>query len=234
MNVPKIPKKYRPRGFDILYEDRDVIVGNKSAGFLTVAAKWEKENTIHEILNSYVRKGSLQSRKSVYVVHRLDQATSGVLIFAKTPEAQEFLKNNWKLTKKTYFTIVRGHLTKKKDLISSYLLEDEDYVVHSSADSERGKLAQTEYEVVSETANMSLVKINLLTGKKNQIRVHMANLGHPIVGDAKYGKEKSGKGTHLMLHAYSLQFPHPFNQRQILVSAEVPEYFRRLIDPTNL
>ena len=191
MYNPSIPKKYRPRGYDVLYEDRDLIVGCKAAGFLTVAALWEKENTIHGILNNYIRKGSAHSRKSVYVVHRLDQATSGVLIFAKTPEVQEFLKANWKTTEKIYYAIVRGHLAKKKDLISSYLEEDEDYVVHSSNDPIRGKLAQTEYEVVKETQHLSLVRINLLTGKKNQIRVHMADLGHPLVGDAKYGKEKT-------------------------------------------
>ena len=117
--APKIPKKYRPKGFDILYEDRDVIVGSKTAGYLTVAAKWEKDHTIHGILNSYVRKGSAHSKKSVYVVHRLDQATSGVLVFAKTPEAQEFLKNNWPSTKKTYYAVVHGHMAKKQGTISS-------------------------------------------------------------------------------------------------------------------
>lgn len=230
MFAPKIPKKFRPRGYDVLYEDRDLIVGNKASGFLTVAAMWEKENTIHGILNNYIRKGSAQSRRSAYVVHRLDQATSGVLIFAKTPEAQEFLKANWKTTEKIYFAIVRGQLKKKKDVITSYLQEDDDYVVHSSSDPEKGKLAQTEYEVLKETPQLSLVRINLLTGKKNQIRVHMADLGHPLVGDAKYGKEKSAKAQ-LMLHAHSIEFTHPFNRKRIRVEAPVPEYFRRLLDP---
>ncbi len=228
MFAPKIPPKYRPRGYDVLYEDRDLIVGNKAPGLLTVAAKWEKENTIHGILNNYIRKGSAHSRKSAYVVHRLDQATSGVLIFAKTPEAQEFLKENWKTTEKIYFAIVRGHLRTKKDVITSYLQEDDDYVVHSSSDPEKGKLAKTEYEVVKETPQMSLVRINLLTGKKNQIRVHMADLGHPLVGDGKYGKEKSPK-VQLMLHAHSIEFTHPFSRKRIRVEAQVPEYFYRLI-----
>lgn len=228
MFAPKIPKKFRPRGYDVLYEDRDLIVGNKAPGFLTVAAMWEKENTIHGILNNYIRKGSAQSRKSAYVVHRLDQATSGVLIFAKTPEAQDFLKDNWKTTEKIYYAIVRGQLKKKKDLITSYLQEDDDYVVHSSSDPEKGKLAQTEYEVVKEASQVSLVRINLLTGKKNQIRVHMADLGHPLVGDVKYGKEKSTKAQ-LMLHAHSIEFTHPFNRKRIKVEAPVPDYFYRLI-----
>lgn len=227
MTVPKIPKKHRPRGFDILYEDRDLIIGNKSAGFLTVAAMWEKENTIYEILNSYVRKGSASSRKSVFVVHRLDQATSGILVFAKSEEVQAFLKNNWKQTEKTYYTIVRGTLAKKKDLIESHLLEDVDYVVHSTKDTTRGKFAQTEYTVVKETPHVSLLKINLLTGKKNQIRVHLSELGHPVVGDQKYGKEK---GSNLMLHSFSIELTHPFSGQRLRVQADVPDYFKRLVE----
>lgn len=212
-----------------MHEDRDLIIGNKAAGFLTVAALWEKENTIHGILNSYVRKGSAHSKKSVYVVHRIDQATSGVLVFAKTPEAHEFLKDNWKTTTKTYYAIVRGHLQKKQDTITSHLLEDEDYVVASTTDTERGKLAITEYQVVHEAENLSLLKINLLTGKKNQIRVHLAEAGHPIVGDVKYGKEKSTHGVNLMLHAFSIELTHPFNRQRLKVQAPVPEYFQRWI-----
>lgn len=230
MTVPNIPKKYRPRGFDVLYEDRDLIIGNKAAGFLTVAAKWEKQNTIEEILNSYVRKGSSQSRKSVFVVHRLDQATSGVLVFAKSEEARNFLKDNWKQNIKTYYAIVRGQLPKKKDLIESHLLEDEDYVVHSTTDVARGKLAQTEYLVVSETPQISLLKINLLTGKKNQIRVHLAELGHPIVGDAKYGDLKAGLNSQLMLHSFSIELTHPFTGKRLRIQADVPEYFKRLVE----
>ena len=109
----KIPKKYQPPGFEIIHEDPDLIVGNKAPGFLTVAAKWEKSNTIHNTLNQYVRKGSSVSKKSVYVVHRLDQATSGILVFAKTEGIQFFLKENWQTTIKTYYTIVHGKMAKK-------------------------------------------------------------------------------------------------------------------------
>ncbi|CAN5411873.1 hypothetical protein BH10BDE1_BH10BDE1_27480 [soil metagenome] len=228
MHFPKIPPKHRPRGFSVLYEDRDLIIGNKVAGFLTVAAKWEKENTIEENLNYYVRKGSPQSRKQVYVVHRLDQATSGVLVFAKSPEAQDFVKSNWKSTEKTYYCIVRGVLAEKHKIIESYLQEDEDYFVQSTNDPEQGKLARTEYTVVKETPHLSVLKINLLTGKKNQIRVHMAEAGHPLVGDTKYGKNE--KGPHLMLHSFSIELTHPFNGKRLRVQASVPDYFLRLVD----
>lgn len=230
MNKPKIPKKHQPLGYEILHEDLDVIVGHKAAGFLTVAALWNKEKTIHSALEKYIRKGNPRSNKEVFVVHRLDQATSGVLIFAKSEQAQQFLKNNWKSTEKYYYTIVRGTLQKKSGLISSYLQEDEDYFVHSSKDDKNGKLAETEYEVIKEVGPYSLLKIKLLTGKKNQIRVHLAGEGHPIVGDSKYGKEKPGANKQLMLHSFSLEFTHPHTKKRILVQADVPDYFKKLVE----
>lgn len=227
--MKKIPKKYQPKGFEILHEDLDVIVGNKSPGILTVAAKWESENTVHNLLNQYIRKGNPRSNKCVYVVHRLDQATSGVLIFAKSESAQKFLKDNWKETTKTYYAIVHGQLAKKTGTITSYLSEDENYVVHSSSDSDSGKLAITEYTVLKETDKFSLLKINLLTGKKNQIRVHLAGEGHPLVGDAKYGKSTTNFKD-LRLHSVELEFTHPHKKVRVNIKAPVPAYFRSLID----
>ncbi len=225
----KIPKKYQPRGFTILYEDRDIIVGNKAPGFLTVAAQWNKEHTVHSALNNYVRKGQARSRQCVYVVHRLDQATSGVLIFAKTQSTQILLKDDWKNTVKTYYAVVHGRLAKKSGTVSSYLEEDEEYVIHSSQDSTQGKLSQTEYTVLKETERFSLLKINLLTGRKNQIRVHMADLGHPVAGDSKYGKGFP-KFAHLALHARSIAFTHPFSKKRFIFEAPVPNYFSKLVD----
>lgn len=225
----KIPKKYQPKGFEILHDDLDIIVGNKAPGILTVKALWEKENTVHNLLNQWVRKGNPRSTKCVYVVHRLDQATSGILIFAKTEEVQQFLKNNWKSTIKTYYAIVHGRMEKKSGTIQSYLSEDEDYVVHSSKTSEEGKLAITEYSVVNETDKFSLLKINLLTGKKNQIRVHLAGEGHPIVGDEKYGKGKSNF-KNLCLHSAELEITHPHSKKRMTFKASAPAYFRNLID----
>ena len=227
----KIPKKYQPKGFEILFEDRDIIVGNKAPGFLTVAAKWNKEHTVHSALNDYVRKGQARSRKCVYVVHRLDQHTSGVLIFAKTEHIQILLKDDWKNTVKTYYAIVHGTLAKKSGTVSSYLKEDEDYVIHSSQDSAKGKLSHTEYTVLKETGKFSLLKINLLTGRKNQIRVHMADEGHPVAGDDKYGKGFPRFG-HLALHSWSIVFTHPLSKKRLMFEAKVPDYFRKLIDFT--
>lgn len=227
--IKKIPKKYHPKGFEVLYEDMDLIIGNKTAGYLTVAALWEREKTIHYGLNQYVRKGNPRSPKRVYVVHRLDQDTSGVLVFAKSEKAQQYLKNNWATTKKVYYAIVHGKLAKKEDVISSYLQEDEDYVVHSVNNKNKGKLARTAYKVLVETDKFSLLKIDLLTGRKNQIRVHLSDIGHPIVGDIKYG-HANAKGRHLMLHAYSIALMHPHHKKELNIKADVPLYFSTMIN----
>ncbi len=228
--MKKIPKKYQPRGYEIIYEDLDIIVGNKSAGFLTVAAKWNRDQTIHSALNDYVRKGNPRSNKCVYVVHRLDQATSGILIFAKSEEVMNYLKDNWKQTQKTYLAICAGHFKEKKGQVSSYLSEDEDYFIHSSNENKVGKLALTEYEVLKETEHLSLVKVNLLTGRKNQIRVHMSDLGHPVVGDSKYGAASKNKSSNLMLHSRSLELTHPFSKKRMLFEALPPLYFQKMMN----
>lgn len=225
----KIPKKYQPKGFEIIYEDRDIIVGNKAPGILSVGAKWEREVTVHHALNQYIRKGSAHSKKAVFVVHRLDQATSGLLVFAKTQEAQEYLKDHWYQFDKYYYAIVHGKMPKKSGLIQSYLEEDEDYVMHSSENSEKGKLAKTEYQVLKETSKFSLLKIHLLTGRKNQIRVHTASVGCPVVGDVKYGDPES-KQRNLALHSFTLEINHPFSEERLTFEVKPPNYFSGLLE----
>lgn len=243
----KVPKKYHPPGFQFLYEDHDLIVGVKAAGLLTVAAKWNRDITAESMLNIYIRKGAAKSSKHVYVVHRLDQATSGVLVFAKNEVAFDFLKANWPTTVKTYLAIVHRPLKEKVGTVSSFLSQDEDYVVHSSStaagavaaaagksnEDESGasdaKLSHTEYTVLKETAKFSLLKINLLTGRKNQIRVHMAELGHPVLGDSKYGPNEV-KNRDLMLHSYKLEITHPFSKKRLTFEAKPPRYFQALMD----
>jgi RluA family pseudouridine synthase len=234
LNPPDIPKKYRPPGIELLHEDPDLLVGNKEPGILTVAARWSKQDTLHDFLTIYVRKGNPKSNKNIYVVHRLDQATSGIILFAKTEQVQQYLKSNWTDTEKIYYCIVQGHLKKKKGLIESYLEEDEDYTVHSTPDKTKGKLARTEYEVVKESEHLSVVRIHLLTGKKNQIRVHMTELGHPILGDQKYGTAL-GKQKQLMLHAYSITITHPHHRTRVTFKAPLPDYFFKSVsfDPES-
>jgi RluA family pseudouridine synthase len=229
LTPPNIPKKYLPKGFEIMHEDLDLLVVNKQVGILSVAALWEKSKTVHGLLNTYLQKGNARSSKKAFVVHRLDQATSGVLIFARSEKAQQTLKMNWPKTTKTYYTIVEGHLKNKSGLIESFLQEDEDYVVTSTNNEKNGKLARTEYIVVKEIPNFSLLKINLLTGKKNQIRVHMAESGHPIVGDVKYGKKDTRFKT-LMLHSFAIEVNHPHTNERARFEAPVPLHMRKMID----
>lgn len=230
---PQIPRKYQPEGFEILHEDLDLLIINKDPGKLSVAALWNKDATVHSDLNRYLRKGNPKGTKTAYVVHRLDQATSGLMVFTKSESAQKFLKTHWSQMKKNYLTIVHGQMKNKTGLIESYLSEDEDYHVHSSSDSGQGKLARTEYEVLKESEKFSVLKINLLTGKKNQIRVHMADLKKPIAGDEKYGPPASKIKT-LMLHAYRLQLIHPFSRETFLIESPIPDRFYKLIDCSDL
>ncbi|MDD4442286.1 MAG: RNA pseudouridine synthase, partial [Kiritimatiellae bacterium] len=183
--------------------------------------------TAENVLNQYVRKGCARSRKQVYLVHRLDRETSGVLLFAKTEEAQQRLKENWKATEKLYLAIVRGRLPQRQGLFSSYLAENEDLYVHSVDDPAAGKLSQTAYAVIAETPAVSAIKIRLLTGRKNQIRVHFAEAGHAVAGDPKYGAGDPFR-ERLCLHAKSIAFDHPYSGRRLFFDTPIPEAFARL------
>lgn len=218
-------RKYLPKDMEILYEDKDILVINKPAGLLTVETATNKFKTAHFILTDYVRKGSLKSRKSIFTVHRLDQWTSGVLIFAKSEDAKQRLKDNWKKTQKTYVAVVYGKLKPTQGIITSYLYETRKYLVRSTTDKTKGKRAQTSYKVLNEAGQFSLVEIDLLTGRKNQIRVHLADKGNPIVGDRKYGKDKDTY-KRLALHAKSISFSHPTTGQSMTFEAKLPSYFK--------
>src|SRR4030043_195554 len=167
-----------PKGLKILYEDKDLLVADKPAGLLTVATATNKTRTAFYFLTDYVRKGNPKSRNRVFTVHRLDQWTSGVLVFAKSEEIKLRLQAQWKDTEKKYLAVVYGRLDQKEGIITSYLSENKAYIVYSTTDVTKGKLAHTVYKVLKETKQFSLLEINLLTGRKNQIRVHMADKGH--------------------------------------------------------
>jgi len=219
--------RHQPRGLPILYEDRDIIVVVKPVGLLTVGTDREKSRTVHYLLNDYVRKGNPKSRNRVYVVHRLDKDTSGVLVFAKSEQAKQFLQENWENTEKHYLAIVHGRLTAREGTISSYLAENKALRVYSTHDAAKGKLARTAYEVSEESERFSLVDVLLLTGRKHQIRVHFADMGHPVAGDRKYGERDIGI-KRLGLHARSISFTHPFTRKQVTFDTGVPEDFIRL------
>lgn len=212
----------------ILHEDKEIIVVVKPAGLLTIGTDRDKTRTAHYLLNDYVRKGDPKSRQRVYVVHRLDQDTSGILIFAKSEDAKRFLQEHWEETDKYYLAIVQGRMTPKEGLISSSLVENSAQRVYSTPDPAKGKLAHTEYKVLQEGRGFSLLEIHLLTGRKHQIRVHFAEKGHPLAGDRKYGNGDNFS-KRLALHARSTSFIHPFNGRPMTFDTGVPEDFARLI-----
>lgn len=229
MSEIKRPRtKYHPKGLTILHEDRDIIVVEKPGGLLTIGTERDKTRTAHTILNEYVRKGDPRSRNRVYIVHRLDRETSGILIFARSEAAKTFLQGQWQETDKRYLTVVHGSLTDKTGTISSYLTENSAFTVYSTPDQAAGKLSRTEYTVLKEHKGFSLLEIKLLTGRKHQIRVHLSEQGHPVVGDKKYGPRSDAYGT-LALHARSISFTHPVNGRRLFFETGIPEFFTRLV-----
>jgi RluA family pseudouridine synthase len=224
----KTPRRHRPKGLEIIYEDRDLLVINKDPGLLTMSFHRDEFQTAERILTDYLRKGAARSRLRAFVVHRLDRETSGLLIFAKTEAVQQHLKDHWKEVDKEYRVIVHGTLKEKSGILSGYLAEDADQFVYSTGQT-KGKWSETQYEVIRETKQFSELKINLLTGRKNQIRVHFADLGHPVVGDTKYGP-KGKKSERMALHSRQIAFNHPHSGKQMVFEAPVPDFFCRLMD----
>jgi tRNA pseudouridine32 synthase/23S rRNA pseudouridine746 synthase/23S rRNA pseudouridine1911/1915/1917 synthase len=218
----------RPKGLEIIYEDRDLLVINKEPGLLTMSFHRDELQTVERILTGYLRKGSCRSRLRAFVVHRLDRETSGLLIFAKTEEVKQILKNHWKEVEKEYCAIVHGLFKELSGTVSGYLDEDDDQFVFSCGET-KGRWAETQYEVVRENTRFSELKINLLTGRKNQIRVHFADLDHPVVGDTKYGL-KGEKFERMALHSRSIAFNHPHSGKRMVFEAPIPESFTRLMN----
>ncbi len=220
--------KHLPRGVMILHEDHDILVANKPAGLLTMGTEKEKVRTLYYALTDYVRKGNVKSRNRIFIVHRLDREVSGVLVFAKTEAAKFRLQDQWDASEKTYLAVVHGELVEKEGTITSYLTENSAFVVHSTNDTRNGKLSQTAYRVLRETRLYSLLEIRLLTGRKHQIRVHMADEGHPIVGDKKYGKGDRDQKL-MALHAVSLTLNHPRTGRPMTFEWKAPAHFNHLL-----
>ena len=222
----------RLRGIEILHEDADLIVLEKSAGILTqetfhrVHGRGVKggEYCVESALTDWVRKGQARSSRRVYLVHRLDRETSGVMMVAKTPEAQEYFRSQWSdVTEKTYLARVEGCMNAESGVFESLLVEEENLRVHSTKDVKSGRFARTEWKVVR-GGHRPLVEISLKTGRKNQIRVHFAEAGHPVVGDVKYGKA-AGRAR-LCLHAWKLAFIHPHTHERMVFETPLPDFAR--------
>ncbi len=212
---------------NIVYEDKELIVVNKKAGLLTIGTDKEKEKTLYHQVSEYLKKQNKNNK--VFVVHRLDKDTSGLVLFAKNQKVKYLMQERWPEVKREYIAIVNGVLNKNKDIIKSYLKETKTHLVYSTNDKTQGLLAITEYEKLCSNDKYTLLKINIKTGRKNQIRVHLNDIGYPIVGDKKYAKDVSKNIKRLYLQATVLEFLHPLTEKKISLSLTYPLEFNKLI-----
>ncbi|EGQ27138.1 MULTISPECIES: RluA family pseudouridine synthase [Sporosarcina] len=211
-------------GVTILHEDEDIIVINKEAGILSVASKREREMTAYRQVTDYVRSSDVRNR--IFVVHRLDKDTSGVMMFAKNEKTQQTLQNTWSesVKERMYTALVQGKVKSESGTITSWLTENSAFKVYSSPIDNGGQHAITHYKRIQSNKKCSLLEVLLETGRKNQIRVHMEELGHPVLGDKKYGST-SNPLRRLGLHATALSFLHPRTGELVRFEAEVPAMF---------
>lgn len=213
------------KNIDIIYEDKDIIVINKPSGLLTVATEKEKNKTAYHLVMEYLKKKNKNNR--IFIIHRLDKDTSGIIMFAKNERAKHLYQDNWNdiVKKRCYYAVIDGKMQNKEGTIKSYLKENGNMVY--SVKDRSGKLAITEYKVLKERKNISLLDINLKTGRKNQIRVHMKENKTPILGDLKYG-EKSKLINRLALHAYKLELINPVTKKLLTFEVNMPNEFKIL------
>ncbi len=214
----------------VLFEDKYIVVIEKASGLLSVANDNAREKNAFHIMQDYVRHTDPDAQ--LYVCHRLDQYTSGILIFAKDPEFMHELRSNWDyyVKERKYMCVTENIPVRQEDTIESLLTEDSHMRVHSTDDEDKGRLAVTHYRVLQNRGRYALIDVEIFTGKKNQIRVHMSEMGCPIAGDMKYGAE-TNPARRLMLHNYRLSFIHPVTGELMRFSLTTPAVFRKLTQP---
>jgi 23S rRNA pseudouridine1911/1915/1917 synthase len=210
-----------PKGMQVLFEDAGIIVIDKPENLLSMGTDKEKDKTAYAYLNNYIRRGNARNPNHVWIVHRLDRETSGVMVFAKTEAAKAALQQYWDDVVKHYLAIVEGAPPEDEGVFSSHLNENGPYKVYSAQASEQTRLAVTPYFVLKKTATRALVELMPETGRRNQIRVHLADAGCPIVGDQKYGA-KTNPIRRVALHASVLQFKHPVTGKLMRFESKLP------------
>lgn len=210
--------------FPIVYEDEAIIVIDKPPGLLTMGTDRIKIHTVYYKLTEYVKSAAPNGKNRIFIVHRLDRDASGLVVFAKTEKAKEFLQKNWKRFEKKYYAVVEGTPKQPFGTIESYLTEDKFCRVYSTRKSAKSKFSVTRYRLLESWGRHSLLDVSLDTGRKNQIRVHLADLGHPITDDEKYGGKPSPI-RRLGLHAYHLSIEHPVTgEKKIFTSPHPPNF----------
>jgi 23S rRNA pseudouridine1911/1915/1917 synthase len=224
----KEPDPGQLTGLNIIHEDDSIIVVEKSAGLLTIASETEKVNTAYYRLNEFLRLRASVSGERIFIVHRLDRDTSGLLVFAKTEGIKRKLQENWNGVEKRYHVIVEGKPKKAEGEVESRLNETKSLKVYSDPHSNDAKLSKTRYRVMRSGREYSLLEVLLETGRKNQIRVHLSDIGHPVAGDKKYGA-KTNPLKRLGLHAYLLSFKHPVTGELLRFKSKMPRKFSSVV-----
>lgn len=217
---------FRSKFIKLVYEDQYLVVIEKNVGILSMAAGHSTLN-VKTVLDDYFRR--TRQHCTAHVVHRLDRDTSGLMIYAKDMQAEQILEHDWHniVYDRRYVAVVSGEMEDDEGTIANWLKDNRAYITYSSPVDNGGKYAVTHFRVLDRTARHSLVEYRLETGRKNQIRVHSADMGHPVCGDVKYGNGDNPVGR-LCLHAYKLCFYHPINHRRMEFETEIPADFRKL------
>lgn len=221
---------HHPR-MKIYYEDDDIIVAYKGYGLLSMSSdrrSKKDEITAYSILRDYLKRKD--PRNKLFIVHRLDQQTSGLMMFAKNERAKEAMQHNWNnmVLERKYVAVVEGLLDKPEGEVRSYLAENSAHEVYSTKNPEEGKLSVTRYRTLKAGHKRTMLELSLDTGRKNQIRVHMKDLGHPISGDRRYGAGVSPIHR-LALHAQTLRFVHPVTRKDMNFTSDIPQAFGKLL-----
>ena len=213
--------------FTIIYEDNDIIVIDKQAGLLSISTAKEKRATAYSLLSEHVKRQDKSNK--IFIVHRLDRETSGIILFAKSESVKRLLQDRWNDTilERSYIALVEGTVEKPDGTIASYLYEDKSFRMHSSLNPGKGRKAITHYTMLKKNKNYSLLKVNLETGRKNQIRIHMEEIGHSIAGDKKYGAVTNPL-SRLGLHAQQLSFVHPVSGENLNFETNIPRVFLKV------
>ena len=227
VNLTREFPRFYNRRLNIVYEDDDIVVVNKGYGLLSMGNDKVKEGTAYSILKEYIKW--VDPRQKIFIVHRLDRDTSGLMMFAKNVHAKEAMQHNWNnmVLNRTYVAVVEGNVETDEGTIQTYLAENSKFEVYVTENPDEGQLAITRYKVLQRKNGYTLMELELDTGRKNQIRVHMKHLGHPITGDRRYGATSSPIHR-LALHARTLRFVHPITRREMNFSTPIPISFQKM------
>ncbi len=228
VNLTREFRVFYHRRMQLVYEDEDIIVVNKGYGLLSMGTDKIKDGTAYSIVRDYIKWHNPQSK--LFIVHRLDRDTSGLMMFAKSIEAKEAMQHNWNnmVLNRKYLAVVEGKVEETDGEIRSYLAETSQYEVYSTDDPSKGQLAVTRYRTIKCKNGYTLLEVELDTGRKNQIRVHMKEIKHPIAGDHKYGA-KSSPIHRLALHAQTLRFIHPITRKEMNFTTPIPASFASMV-----